>query len=452
VYVPAPDTGPTAIDTDRRRQRFPLSRVALLFALAILVYLPALSIPFIVDDYDQIPLAHQFAAQGWTPLFYNHELRARATYMFLSAGLDRVFGFSPVIFHLASVLINALCVLLVYASGVWLEIGETAAFWAAAFFAIQEGHQEAIVWPAAAGDLLVFLFGMAAWVCWVKWLQGSSWKWYAMAIAAFLPAIASKESVWAFAALMLLPVLFERKLWRRGLTGAAPFLAMAAAYVIWTWSTRVVAAGYHDVRFSLSAPWFRILMESWWKLLFVWGFAAIGILLWTKNRADRRIGIAASIWMIAGLFPFCFLTYMMQVPSRLTYIASAGLAWLVGAAAARLAEQNRNKVLAVFCVVALLVNLEILWVKKMAQFRERAEPSELLKHAGEESDGTVRISCDPLPDFTTTHVLESVGAKAVFEPGFKEDGTCFAVEYRNRRGEVINESRRLGTTRHATFF
>ncbi len=144
--------------------------------------------------------------------------------------------------------------------------------------------------------------------------------------------------------------------------------------------------------------------------------------------------------MVIGLLPFCFLTYMMQVPSRLTYIASAGLAWLVGAAAARLAGQHRNKALAAFCAVTLLVNLEILWVKKMAQFRERAEPSELLKQAGEESDGTVRISCDPLPDFTTT-TLETVGAKAVFEPGFKEDGTCFAVEYRNRRGELIEGSR-----------
>jgi len=452
VYVPVPDTGPAATEKDRTRRRFPLSRVAILFGLAILVYLPALGIPFIVDDYDQIPLARQFAAQGWMPLFYNHELRARATYMFLSAGLDRVFGFSPIIFHLASVLINALCVLLVYSSGVWGEIGETTAFWAAAFFAIQEGHQEAIVWPAAAGDLLVFLFGMAAWICFVKWLQGASSKWYALAIAAFLFAIASKESVWAFAALMLLPVLFDKKLWRRGFAGAAPFLATAAGYVIWTWSSRVAGAGYHDVRFSLSAPWFRILMESWWKLLFVWGFAAIGILLWTKKRSDWRIGIAASIWMIAGLFPFCFLTYMMQVPSRLTYIATAGLAWLVGAAAARLQGQHRNRALAAFCAVTLAVNLEILWVKKMAQFRERAEPSELFRRAGEESDGTVRIKCDPLPDFTSAHVLESVGAKAVFEPGFKEDGTCFAVEYRNRRGELIDESRRLGATRHGTFF
>ncbi len=363
-----------------------------------------------------------------------------------------MFGFSPVIFHLASVLINALCVLLVYSSGVWVEIGETTAFWAAAFFAIQEGHQEAIVWPAAAGDLLVFLFGMAAWICFVKWLQSAGSRWYAMAIAAFLLAIASKESVWAFAVLMLLPVLFDKKLWWRAFAGAAPFLAMAAGYVIWTWSVRVAGAGYHDVRFSLSAPWVRILMESWWKLLFVWGFAAIGILLWRKKRSDWRIGIAASIWMIAGLLPFCFLTYMMQVPSRLTYIASAGLAWLVGAAAARLYGQHRNKTLAAFCAVALVVNLEILWVKKMAQFQERAEPSELFKRAGEESDGTVRIKCDPLPDFTSVHVLESVGAKAVFEPGFKEDGTCFAVEYRNRRGELIDESRRLGATRHGTFF
>ncbi len=69
MYVPAPDTGPAATEKNRARQRFPLSRVALLFVLAILVYLPALSIPFIVDDYDQIPLARHFTAQGWTRFF-----------------------------------------------------------------------------------------------------------------------------------------------------------------------------------------------------------------------------------------------------------------------------------------------------------------------------------------------------------------------------------------------
>ena len=37
-----------------------------------------------------------------------------------------------------------------------------AAFWAAAFFAVHEGHQEAIVWYSAISELLVFFFGLGS--------------------------------------------------------------------------------------------------------------------------------------------------------------------------------------------------------------------------------------------------------------------------------------------------
>jgi hypothetical protein len=434
------------------RSRLSPARIGILLALAFIAYLPALHISFIVDDYGQIPLARQFAAQGWTPLYSNHELRARATYMFLSAALDRAFGFSPVIFHLAGIILHALCVLLVYATALWIEIGEPTAFFAAAFFAIQEGHQEAVIWPAAAADLLVFLFGMAAWLCWLAWLRSKSWKWYAAAILAFILAIASKESGWIFALLML-PLAFDRTHRRPAIFAAlTPFLAISAAYIFWTWTTRITAAGYHDTRFALSAPWLLILLNSWWRLLFVWGLIAIAILLWLRKRGDGRLLAISSIWIVATLFPYCFLTYQLQVPSRLTYIASAGLAWLVGAAAVRLRQSGRQTLFAAFCIAALALNLEILWVKKMAQFRERALPSELMKEAGLHSNGTVRISCDPLPDFIAIDVLQSVSAKAVFDPGVREDQSCFAVTYRTPGGELVHESRRIIPAKHGTFF
>jgi hypothetical protein len=435
------------------RLRFSSTRIGILIALAFIAYLPALNIPFIVDDYGQIPLARQFAAQGWTPLYENHELRARATYMLMSAALDRAYGFSPLIFHLAGIVLHALCVLLVYATALWIEIGEPAAFFAAAFFAIQEGHQEAVIWPAAAADLLVFLFGMAAWLCWLAWLRSKSWKWYAAALVAFLLAIGSKESAGVFALLMLLPFAFDRSHRRlRTFAALAPFFAISAAYIFWTWSTRITAPGYHDTRFALSAPWLLILLNSWWRLLFVWGIIAIAILLWLRKRTDWRLMTISSVWIVAGLLPYCFLTYQLQVPSRLTYTASAGLAWLVGAAAMRLRESGRRTLFAAFCIAALALNLEILWVKKMAQFRERAIPSELMKKAGLQSDGAVRISCSPLPNFIAVDVLKSVSAKAVFDPDEREDESCFAVTYRTPGGQLVHESRRLLPARHGTFY
>ena len=309
------------------------------------------------------------------------------------------------------------------------------------------------MWPAAAGDLLVFLFGMAAWVCWVKWLQGASWKWYATALAAFLLAAASNESVCAVAVLMLLPVALDRKHWRRGLIGAAPFLLIAALYMVWLMTGRVATPGYHDNRFSLSAPWLHVLLNSWWRLLFVWGLVALAVLLWVGKRSDRGLVAAASLWMIVGLLPYCFLTYMLQVPSRHTYLASVGLAWLFGTAATRLAERKKQTALAALCVVALAVNVEILWVKKFSQFQERARPTELLKQAAAASDGTVTVNCFPLADFVAEAALQSVATHAAFNHSASpQDPNCFSVQYRNHQGQVIHETRKLGTERHGAFY
>jgi hypothetical protein len=149
---------------------------------------------------------------------------------------------------------------------------------------------------------------------------------------------------------------------------------------------------------------------------------------------------------------------MLQVPSRQTYLASAGLAWIFGAACVRLQDAGiqdaaKRTALAMLCVAALAVNLEILWVKKMSQFRERAEPSELLKQAALESDGSVIIDCVPLPDFVSVEVLKSVGARAVFaHPDARREDSCYAVQYRTRQGQVVRESRKLGTVKHGTFY
>ncbi len=102
---------------------------------------------------------------------------------------------------------------------------------------------------------------------------------------------------------------------------------------------------------------------------------------------------------------------------------------------------------------ALAVNLEILWVKKFSQFQERARPSELLKQAAAASDGSVTVNCFPLADFVAQAVLDSVGTRAAFEhSATPQDANCFSVQYTQSPGQVIHESRRLGTERHGTFY
>jgi hypothetical protein len=85
------------------------------------------------------------------------------------------------------------------------------------------------------------------------------------------------------------------------------------------------------------------------------------------------------------------LTYSTQIPSRQTYLASAGLALLVGLA---MAEAPRRWAAPVMAVV-LAVNVGYLWTKKRAQFLERAEPTEQLIRLARANPGPVWVRCFP---------------------------------------------------------
>jgi hypothetical protein len=426
-------------------------RILLAAALAACAYLPALRMPFVEDDYVIIPMSNAYAHDHWASLWHDVDFRTRPMQLFMNVALDRAFGYRPRPYYAANMLLHVLCVLLIYAAGVWTDLGFTASLWAACFFAVYEGHAEAILWPSGSSELLVFLFGMTAWVCWIRWLGKGSAIWYAAAVAVFSLALFSKESAWVFPALMLLPVLGDRGKWRRALVGIAPFLAIAILYVGWIWFTRVHKPGYGDIRFSLSSPWPLVVAKSFWRMMFPWGLVAAAILLWIGMRDDRRkIGLAA-LWMIVGIFPYSFLTYMMQLPSRAVYLGGAGLAMLVGAAAARLVQEKRRTLLVVFSAIALTANVEILWVKKMAQMRERVEPSELLKQAVAAANGPVTIECTPLSPIVAEVVVEQAGGTIAARQD-RSAMHCFSIQYQNRSGEMVRIDRPMAAARHGAFY
>ncbi len=426
-------------------------RILLPAMLAVCAYIPALRMPFVEDDYVIIPMSNAYAHDHWAPLWHDVDFRTRPMQLFMNVAIDRAFGYKPRPYYAANMLLHVLCVLLIYAAGVWTPMGFTASLWAACFFAVYEGHAEAILWPSGSSELLVFLFGMAAWVCWVRWLEEGRAIWYAGAVAAFILALFSKESAWVFPALMLLPLLGDRAKWRRALVGIAPFLALAILYVGWIWFTRVAKPGYGDIRFSLSSLWPLVMARSFWRMVLPWGLVAAALLVWIGRPDDRRkIGLAA-LWMVIGIFPYSFLTYMTQLPSRSTYLGGAGLAMLMGAAAARLIQEKRRTLLVVFSAVVLVANVEMLWVKKMAQMRERVEPSELLKQAARQARGPVTIECTPLLPAVAEVVVEQSGG-TIAAPQGRRETHCFDIQFQNRSGEMVRTDRPMAAARHGAFY
>ncbi len=188
--------------------------LTILATLAIVPYLPTLSQPFIEDDYPNIQLANGFAAQGWSEMLANPIFRLRATTHLLFHGLYQVFDMDARAYYAAMILLHVMNTCLVFALGSWPVIGYGVSLWAAAFFAIYEGHQEAVMWISGSTEPLLVLFGLLSFLCWVQFLARRSVLWYAGSFLAFCLSLASKESAVIWVALLALAVAFEPKKWR----------------------------------------------------------------------------------------------------------------------------------------------------------------------------------------------------------------------------------------------
>ncbi|MGH9838398.1 MAG: ArnT family glycosyltransferase [Blastocatellia bacterium] len=396
---------------------FTKENTAALFALAVLAiiaYLPALSQPFIEDDYPNIRLARAYGpVSGWDEMAKDSVQRVRATTFVLSYALERAFGLSPAAFYAVSVLLHIINCWLLYAIGRWRIIGYDVSFWAAAFFAVYEGHQEAVMWLSGASELLMFLFGFLSFLCWLRFLEKEAgrwrqWRWLGLSILCFLLTLMSKESSVIFIPLFALPLLFPRRRWREA-PYLLPYAVIGAVYVFSIFMTRSHSFRFQDKSFVWTAPFWITWTKSYGAMLWFWGLTALLALLWWRAREQPLL--LALIWMGIGFIPYMFVDYMHRIPSRQTYLASAGLAWLAGAAIVRMKERYRERHPWLVTAVLLLVvfhNVIYLWTFKRAQFRLRAEATEQLLSLARATDGPIFIKCFPLAPLHAEAAIELI--------------------------------------------
>jgi hypothetical protein len=363
--------------------------------LALLAYAPLFTQPFVQDDYPDIEMARVFGApSGWGAMLSHGIFRYRATWWVMAYWTDRLFGFSPVAAYSVTIALHIVCAWLVYALGAWNAIGWRVSAAAAAFFAVYEGHQEAVMWYNSAHEELLLLFGVASFLAWVKFLERGSWRWYAMSLAAFFLALLSKETAIVFVLLLLIPMAPPG---RRRFGFWLPFALMAAAEVWLLFGARSYSFRFRDGSFSLHAPFWITWPESYLRLLWVWGLLALAALLVLRATQYRRAAVTAAVWTGLALVPYSFITYMHRVPSRHTYLASAGLALLVGAGFVALRDRVGLRWALAAASLVIAVNVGILWTKKRQQFLERAAPTERLIALARKVNGPIYMRCFPDP-------------------------------------------------------
>jgi hypothetical protein len=414
--IDCPDFGTTGGATTlppvvhwKEAMRFRTAIALLLLALlAVLAYGPSLTIPLMEDDYPNLSqtLGASLQVTLADPIF-----RVRATSYGLMWLLWRWVGVAPLAYHLAS--------LLLHIANTWLLFGlcmawprmRPAAFWAAGFFAVAEGHQEAVMWFSAVNELWLFLFGMGALLCFLRrrTLAG---------LALFALALVSKESAAAVLALFLLvtPAAEWRQSILRQAVRLAPYGLLAALALESIFATRSYSFRFSDGSFSLHAPFWITWPHSCFRILWIWGLLACGAILAARDGGLRRDALVALLWIGLALGPYSFLTYSTAIPSRQTYLASAGLAMLFGLAVAWWWEKLRLRRRSMAAVLALVVahNIGYLWFRKRPQFLARAAPTEQLIALARSTPGPIWVRCFPGIDYSAQ---EAVHLAAGYAPG-----------------------------------
>jgi len=254
------------------------------------------------------------------------------------------------------------------------------------------------MWFSAINELWMFCFGAAALLCRLE-AERRQRRWLDVCgVVLFALALISKESAVIFLPALLLAAP------RRVLSTALPYVLLTAIAVGSILLTHSNSFRFTDGSFSLHAPFWITLPRNIGRLLWIWGIPALLVAWYSRMPELRRFATGALGWMALAFVPYMFLTYSRAIPSRQTYLASAGLAWLVGVALAHI-WRRRRRWAAAAALVILLHNVGILFVRKRVQFLERAEPTEQLLALARRTAGPIWVQCFPRPAYIAQEAL-----------------------------------------------
>lgn len=223
--------------------------ILLLFGFSVLLYIATTGYDFVADDklllgrnpYVQSfqYLREIFSGNFWSFLGAGRETSYYCPMVMLLLLVQRVlFGPRPAGFHLVSVLLNALVVVLVYRLGKRLWPRGRAAFWAGLLFAVLPVHTENVAPVSGISDLACAVFFLLAAVVYTRPIgvsgcfpRRTAW----MAAGMFLLAALCKEVALVLPALL---VFYEHCLRPNDLASPkerfgryAPMLILAALYL-----------------------------------------------------------------------------------------------------------------------------------------------------------------------------------------------------------------------------
>lgn len=356
--------------TDRQRHWL---GVAVIIAVTLVVYLPALRAGFIWDDDKLVtnnPVVH--AADGWWRVWQPSATQFYFPVTWLSFWLEwQLWGPHAAGYHLSNVLLHTLGAVLVWRVLVRLRV--PAAWLAGLLFAVHPVAVESVAWIAERKNTLSLIFAAATTLVYLRFERTGHRRDYGWALALYVLALLSKSTV------VMLPVVFWLFAWwqRHRLSWpdvrrTLPFLVLAAvAGFASLWSQHhlpntegwghdhlkpgpqsgFIAAGWTIGFYLVHAIWPANLMTFYpfptvapgSLLRFVPTLVVVGLvttLAWHRARPRIRPLWTALAYYLIMLFPIwgIALVFVWKKPAladHLQYYSLAGITALVAPLVAR---------------------------------------------------------------------------------------------------------------------
>jgi tetratricopeptide (TPR) repeat protein len=284
---------------------------ALVFLLALLAYLPALTGGFLWDDHGHVTRAD---LQSWGGLFRIwFEVGATQQYYPLLHSAFWVehllWGDATLGYHLVNVLLHATTACLF---GTLLRrLAVPGAWLAALLFALHPVCVESVAWISEQKNTLSAVFYLAAALAWLRFAEERSPRRYLLATGLFVLALLTKTVTATLPAALLVLCWWRhgRFEWRRDVRSLLPWFALGIASGLFTAHFERELIGAQGADFTLGVVARGLLAGR-----IVWFYAAK--LLWPANLVFiyPRWTVEASVWW-QWLFPLAALALL------------AGLAW-----------------------------------------------------------------------------------------------------------------------------
>jgi len=361
-----------------------LGAAAVLAAITVLVYCPAMRGGFIWDDGDMVTNNPRIqSAGGLHDIWLGEKLTDYHPLTYSVFWLEwRCWGTRPAGYHVVNILLHAANVVLLWV--VLRKLRIPGSWLAALLFGVHPVCVASVAWIAELKNTLSMLFYLAALFCWLRSDDGEKGNrgFYALALVFFLLALLAKVSVVVLPVVLLLLAWWRRgRVSRRDWARTAPFFLLAVALGLFGMRFQNQYTALND-----SLP-VRLLGGSWavwfylWKIFWPvhltiiyprWNlsaaspsawipglcFAAMLLVFW-RNRAGwgRALWFGTAYFVIAlapvlGLFKLVYL-YFAQAADHLQYLAVPGMVALAvagvwrgggGSRAARLAPGEETAV------------------------------------------------------------------------------------------------------------